>query len=329
MPEIPVITLSRNSVRVGDDFVSRFAALLGGYFAGEPVDFLGRLASTSTGATPFQLSLVTAPASPLRAARRDNHVRRARRAGGPPQRRPVRRERSARRTASAPDRPVPPRRRGRRPRLVRLARPPVQAANSSSSREPMSLSEDLRNELAAITPRRECDVLAELSGLAHTAGTVHLPWAAGASPLSISTSLARLSPAAASACFAASRDSRARSARTRSTPSDRPTRYQLHVPGVDPMRSRCCTRPVSSPLATRSAGAAARSVSSPGACCRGSVPPRGACSARGSLSGPAVAAPGDPLCLCRRRRVPHGPRSAREDVELRAHRPAAAMWPPT
>jgi len=38
----------------------------------------------------------------------------------------------------------------------------------------MSLSEDLRNELATIGPRKDCDLLAELSGLAHTAGTIHL-----------------------------------------------------------------------------------------------------------------------------------------------------------
>ena len=36
------------------------------------------------------------------------------------------------------------------------------------------LSEELRDELAAIDPRSECDRLAELSGLFHTAGSVHL-----------------------------------------------------------------------------------------------------------------------------------------------------------
>jgi cell division protein WhiA len=38
----------------------------------------------------------------------------------------------------------------------------------------VSLSDDLREELAAIAPRSECDALAELSGLFHTAGSVHL-----------------------------------------------------------------------------------------------------------------------------------------------------------
>jgi methylated-DNA-[protein]-cysteine S-methyltransferase len=59
MPEIPVITLSTNSVRVGNDFVSRFAALLGGYFAGERIDFSG-VPIDLDWCTPFQLSLVTA-----------------------------------------------------------------------------------------------------------------------------------------------------------------------------------------------------------------------------------------------------------------------------
>jgi cell division protein WhiA len=36
------------------------------------------------------------------------------------------------------------------------------------------LSEELRAELATVAPKRECDRLAELSGLFHTAGSVHL-----------------------------------------------------------------------------------------------------------------------------------------------------------
>ena len=69
-------------------------------------------------------------------------------------------------------RPVPPRRRRRRPRLVRLAR--ASTTSNDCSRSKVSLSEDLRHELAAITPRSECDRLAELSGLFHSAGSVHL-----------------------------------------------------------------------------------------------------------------------------------------------------------
>jgi hypothetical protein len=38
----------------------------------------------------------------------------------------------------------------------------------------MSLSEEVRSELAGIAPRRHCDRLAELSALFHTAGRIHL-----------------------------------------------------------------------------------------------------------------------------------------------------------
>jgi methylated-DNA-[protein]-cysteine S-methyltransferase len=62
MPEIPVIRLSTNSAPVGDDFVSRLAALLGGYFAGEPIDFSGVPVDLDW-CTPFQLALVTAARS--------------------------------------------------------------------------------------------------------------------------------------------------------------------------------------------------------------------------------------------------------------------------
>ena len=38
----------------------------------------------------------------------------------------------------------------------------------------MALSDDLRDELVTIRPRADCDRLAELSGLFHAAGSVHL-----------------------------------------------------------------------------------------------------------------------------------------------------------
>jgi len=93
----------------------------------------------------------------------------------------------------------------------------------------MSLSEDLRNELAAITPRRECDVLAELSGLAHTAGTVHL---LGGRRVSVHFDLA--SSAVARRGFSLLRT---HSTGRRATSCTFPEWI---------MRSRCCTRPVSS-----------------------------------------------------------------------------------
>ena len=38
----------------------------------------------------------------------------------------------------------------------------------------MSFSDDLRDELASIAPRRRCCQIAELSGLCHAAGVWHL-----------------------------------------------------------------------------------------------------------------------------------------------------------
>lgn len=94
----------------------------------------------------------------------------------------------------------------------------------------MSLSEDLRNELAAIEPKRECDVLAELSGLAHTAGTIHL---LGRRRVAVHFDLA--SSAVARRGFSLLRrfgiESEIRTYQRRAF--DRATRYQLHVPGAD------------------------------------------------------------------------------------------------
>ena len=172
----------------------------------------------------------------------------------------------------------------------------------------MSLSEDLRNELAAITPRRECDVLAELSGLAHTAGTVHL---LGGRRVSVHFDLA--SSAVARRGFSLLRRFEIESEiRTYTQHAfDRPTRYQLHVPEWI-MRSRCCTRPVSS-VATRSAGAAARACRRP-ELLPWRVPPRGD-ARRGIAERAAVAAPGDPLCLADGAEFLTDT-VAREDVEL-------------
>jgi cell division protein WhiA len=92
----------------------------------------------------------------------------------------------------------------------------------------MSVSEDVRNELAAIVPRRECDRLAELSALFHTAGSLHLR---GRGELSVQLDLA--SSAAARRAFSLLRGfdvpSEIRTYRRRAF--DRATRFQLHVPG--------------------------------------------------------------------------------------------------
>ena len=95
----------------------------------------------------------------------------------------------------------------------------------------MSLSEDLRHELAGIAPERECDRLAELSGLAHTAGSLHLR---GRGEIALHLDLA--SPAAARRAFSLLRElgvtSEIRTYQRRAF--GRETRYQLHVEGEGP-----------------------------------------------------------------------------------------------
>ena len=94
----------------------------------------------------------------------------------------------------------------------------------------MPLSEDLRTELAAIEPRKACDRLAELSGLAHTAGSLHLR---GRGEIALHLDLA--SPAAARRAFSLLRglglSSEIRTYQRHAF--GRETRYQLHVAGED------------------------------------------------------------------------------------------------
>ena len=90
----------------------------------------------------------------------------------------------------------------------------------------MSLSEDVRNELAAIAPERECDRLAELSALFHFAGRLHLLGRG-----SVSLHLDVGSAAVARRAFALLRSfgvaSEIRTYHRRAF--GRETRYQLHV----------------------------------------------------------------------------------------------------
>jgi cell division protein WhiA len=92
----------------------------------------------------------------------------------------------------------------------------------------MSLSEEVRSELAGIAPRRECDRLAELSALFHTAGRIHLR---GRGEVSLHLDLA--SSAVARRAFSLLRDfgvpCEIRSYRRRSFGGE--IRYQLHVLG--------------------------------------------------------------------------------------------------
>jgi cell division protein WhiA len=91
------------------------------------------------------------------------------------------------------------------------------------------LSEDLRNELAAIAPEAACDRLGELSGLFHVAGSVHLR---GRGEVALHLDLA--GSAVARRAFALLRafgvESEIRTYRRRAF--DRATRYQLYVEGT-------------------------------------------------------------------------------------------------
>jgi DNA-binding protein WhiA len=92
----------------------------------------------------------------------------------------------------------------------------------------VSLSEDVRNELAAIAPERECDRRAELSALFHSAGRLHLR---GGGEVALHLDVA--SSAVARRAFSLLRSfgvgSEIRTYRRRSF--ERSTRYELHVAG--------------------------------------------------------------------------------------------------
>ena len=94
----------------------------------------------------------------------------------------------------------------------------------------MALSDDLRNELAAIAPRRECCRLAELSALFHSAGAVHLR-GRGEVSLHLDVSSAAVARRAFSLLREFGVESEIRTYRRRSF--DRGTRYQLHVEGTN------------------------------------------------------------------------------------------------
>ena len=142
------------------------------------------------------------------------------------------------------------------------------------------LSEDLRNELAAIAPEADCDRLAELSGLFHVAGSVHLR---GRGEVALHLDLA--SSAVARRGFALLRafdvDSEIRTYQQHAF--GQATRFQLHVEpsahayevlhraGVLDSAHRPLERPPQRVLARR--------------CCRGAYL-RGALLGAGSLSGP-------------------------------------------
>jgi DNA-binding protein WhiA len=144
----------------------------------------------------------------------------------------------------------------------------------------VSLSEDLRNELAAIAPRSDCDRLAELSGLFHSAGSIHLK---GRGEVSVHLDVANSAVArrAFSLLRAFGVASEIRTYRRRAFEGG--TRYQLHVAGderaLQVLHEAGVLSVRLSPLEHPPRRVVARS------CCRAAYL-RGALLGGGSLSGP-------------------------------------------
>jgi cell division protein WhiA len=144
----------------------------------------------------------------------------------------------------------------------------------------LPLSEDLRNELAAIAPQSDCDRLAELSGLFHVAGSVHLR---GRGNVDVHLDLA--SSAVARRAFSLLRafevESEIRTYQQHAF--DHATRYQLHVEGTqhayETLHRAGVLDSSHRPLDLPPQRVVARR------CCRGAYL-RGALLGAGSLSGP-------------------------------------------
>ena len=90
-----------------------------------------------------------------------------------------------------------------------------------------ALAEDVRAELAAIAPRKRCDRLAELAGLLHTAGVLHLR-GRGAVAVHLDLATSAVARRAFSLLSDLRVESEIRTYRRRAFASA--TRYQLHVP---------------------------------------------------------------------------------------------------
>jgi DNA-binding protein WhiA len=91
-----------------------------------------------------------------------------------------------------------------------------------------SFSDEVRNELAAIAPQRECDRRAELSALFHSAGRWHMR--AGEVSVHVDVSSSAVARRAFTLLRSFGVASEIRTYRRRSF--DRATRYQLHVDGT-------------------------------------------------------------------------------------------------
>jgi DNA-binding protein WhiA len=176
----------------------------------------------------------------------------------------------------------------------------------------MPLSEDVRRELAGVEPLKHCDRLGELSGLFHTAGSLHLR---GHGEFSVHLDLAE--SAVARRAFGIVRsfgvDAEIRMYRRRAF--EEATRYQLHVSGgqraLEVLHEAGVLSPVHAPLEAPPKRVVGRS------CCRRAYL-RGALLGGGSVSGPraphleirTASRAGAELLLWV---------AAQEDVELRVH----------
>jgi DNA-binding protein WhiA len=144
----------------------------------------------------------------------------------------------------------------------------------------MALSDDLRNELAAVAPLRGCCRLAELSALFHSAGSVHLR-GRGRVALHLDLGSSAVARRAFSLLREAGIETEIRTYRRRAF--DRATRYQLHVPGDERALATLVEAGVidsrHAPLERPPRRVIARS------CCRRTYL-RGAMLGGGSLSGP-------------------------------------------
>jgi cell division protein WhiA len=147
----------------------------------------------------------------------------------------------------------------------------------------VSLSDQLRDELAGIAPRRECDRLAELSALFHTAGSAHLR-GRGEVAVHLDVSSSGVARRAFSLLRSFGIASEIRTYRRRAF--DRATRYELHVAGraraLQVLHEAGVVGASLAPLAHPPARVVGR------ACCRAAYL-RGALLGAGSVSGPADA----------------------------------------